>query len=132
MPTFSSHASRSGGRAAAASGPRGQMPVPLTVTALEITAGRLTHLRGLHHAGLPWRLAVDDAIAAIQSRRYSLGVRSGRERCLLVRRDDLERGFEALDRSGRDLLLELPVIASEPPRFASALPFHPSTSSTHP
>lgn len=106
--------------------------MPLTVTALEMSAGRLTHLQGNHHAGRPWRLAVEDAIAAIQSRRYSLGVRSGRERCLLVRRGDLERGFVALDRFGTDLLLALPVIDREPPHATSDFPSFPTTSSTPP
>jgi hypothetical protein len=57
----------------------------------------------------------------MESRRYSLGMRSGRERVVLVRRDDLPRGFEARDRAGRDLVLELPLITrgARPPAAAA-------------
>ena len=57
---------------------RNLLPVPLTVTALEFSEGRLTHVQGSRHGGLPWRLAVEDLIAAIESQRYSVGLRSGR------------------------------------------------------
>ena len=93
--------------------PRHELAVPLTVTALELSEGRVTHVQGRRHGGLRWRLALDEALAAIEGRRYSLGMRSGRERVELVRRDDLARRFEARDRFGRDLVLELPVITRQ-------------------
>lgn len=108
MPTFHSR------RAAALPNARQLAPVPLTVTAVETSAGRLTHLQGSQQGGQPWRLAVDDARAAIESRRYSLGVRVGRQRFVLVPRDDAARRFEALDRFGTDLMAQLPVIALDP------------------
>lgn len=109
--------------------PRNQLAVPLTVTALELSEGQLTHVQGSRHGGLPWRLAIDDVVAAIESRRYSLGIRSGRERVVLVRRNDLARGFEARDRSGRDLVLELPVFTRDapPPALASPIPTNQAT-----
>lgn len=100
--------------------PRHDAPVPLTVTALELSEGRVTHVQGSRHGGMPWRLALGDAVAAMESRRYSLGMRSGRERVVLVRRDDLPRGFEARDRAGRDLVLELPLITRGAPPPAAA------------
>ncbi|GAC1537816.1 MAG: hypothetical protein NVS2B4_17920 [Ramlibacter sp.] len=93
---------------------RQHVPVPLTVSALELHSGRLTHLHGAYQGGQPWRLAVEDAVAAIEGRRYSLGVRSGRERCVLVRRDDAALRFQALDRCGNDVLPDVPVIVHEP------------------
>ena len=96
-------------------GRRNTLPVPLTVTALVICAGQLTHVQGSRHHGLSWQLSLGDALAAIASGRYSLGMRSGRERVTLVHRSDLARRFEALDRDGKDLVLELPVITCEVP-----------------
>lgn len=110
-------------------GPRDQNPVPLTVTALELNEGRLTRVHGSGHGGMPWHLSLADVLAAMESRRYSLGIRSGRERVVLVRRGDLARGFEARDRSGRDLVLDLPVITRDAPLPASVppLPTHQAT-----
>lgn len=99
--------------------------MPLTVTSLEACAGRVTHLSGSGHGGQRWRLAVDDAVMAIRSRRYSIGVRVGRERFVLVPRDAAPRRFEAFDRSGRDLVAQLPVIGPNP--FPSSTSNHLAT-----
>jgi hypothetical protein len=93
---------------------RNAFPVPLRVVGLEREGGQIVAVHGLTQTGRPWRLPVDDAIAAVASRRYSLGLGQGSGRVnLQVVQDGATFTLTCFDEDGKDRLLELPEVVPQ-------------------
>jgi hypothetical protein len=85
--------------------------VPLTVTATERAGdGSVTHLHGVYRGGRPWRLSMQDALAAVQAGHYIMSLRHGPTRVRLGIAGRPEPRLEARSRTGEDLLLTLPQV----------------------